>query len=716
VSEATTDTRRRRGRPDEAILVLVGAYLLLVTLYAWQGWRRETLTIFTDELELTQLSRSIAESGQPARRGEAYGLSTLVPWLTAPFWWIPSVAVAYEALKYAQALVMALAIFPAYAIARTVVSRPWALFAAIATIAAPALSYAPILVEEPFAYPAATLALWLVLRAVERPTWASVGAAAGAGALGVAIRSQLAALLVTLAVSLLAVGWRTPRVRAWRSTWTRWDAFGALVLAIGAVLAFSALMGHLSQEWQIATGFWKGRVLEYGVWAAGAFTIGVGVLPVVALLALLGLPAAEKARPGVRSLVTVSASAVVVFCWYAAIKGAYLSTIFSSLIVERNLIYLTPLAFAAAALLLERMAAPVWAVVTAGGVVLALVVATPVVRGIDSFPYYEAHGLSILAFLNRELTWPVERIETALVVLVVASVVALLALRLVRGRSGRVVWLPVTIAALVLTWNLTNEVYAAIGEHDLSARIEQNLADPHDWIDQATDGEGVTVLGQQVQDPTGIWSDEFWNRSIEYVWSVDGTAPGPGPTLTPDLAEPDGTLWPRPDTDYVLAVNGVEVSGEEVGRRTENGPVLVRIGDELRLKANQIGVYSDGWMGASAAYNRFDVADDGDGFATVRLSRETSCYEGEGLPGLVRVRIGTIGVGPDKQPAIDRETGAETVFVPTCGVRDVVFPAPQGPWRIEVLAQTFVPAEVDERLSDRRELGAVVSFGFTPSG
>jgi hypothetical protein len=121
-------------------------------------------------------------------------------------------------------------------------------------------------------------------------------------------------------------------------------------------------------------------------------------------------------------------------------------------------------------------------------------------------------------------------------------------------------------------------------------------------------------------------------------------------------------------------------------------------------------------MGASAAYNRFDVADDGDGFATVRLSRETSCYEGEGLPGLVRVRIGTIGVGPDKQPAIDRETGAETVFVPTCGVRDVVFPAPQGPWRIEVLAQTFVPAEVDERLSDRRELGAVVSFGFTPSG
>jgi hypothetical protein len=39
---------------------------------------------------------------------------------------------------------------------------------------------------------------------------------------------------------------------------------------------------------------------------------------------------------------------------------------------------------------------------------------------------------------------------------------------------------------------------------------------------------------------------------------------------------------------------------------------------------------------------------------------------------------------------------------------------PPGPWRLEVAAQTFVPAEVDPRSSDRRDLGARVSFGFVP--
>ena len=95
-------------------------------------------------------------------------------------------------------------------------------------------------------------------------------------------------------------------------------------------------------------------MVEYGSWAGGAFAIGVGVLPAIALLAMLAVPASERARPGVRAFVVVSGGAVVSFGWYAAIKGAYLSTTFSSLIVERNLVYLTPLAFVATAYLLER--------------------------------------------------------------------------------------------------------------------------------------------------------------------------------------------------------------------------------------------------------------------------------------------------------------------------------------------------------------------------
>jgi hypothetical protein len=43
-------------------------------------------------------------------------------------------------------------------------------------------------------------------------------------------------------------------------------------------------------------------------------------------------------------------TALVAFGWYAALKGAYISYSFSSLVVERNLIYLTPLLFVGTAL------------------------------------------------------------------------------------------------------------------------------------------------------------------------------------------------------------------------------------------------------------------------------------------------------------------------------------------------------------------------------
>jgi hypothetical protein len=704
-------------RPSDTMLALVGAYLLLSCLFLWQAWRRETPTIFTDELEMTQLSRAIAETGEPARRGVPLGFTTLVPWLTAPFWWIHQVETAYGAIKYFQALVMAAAVFPAYGIARFAVTPPWAVFAAVGTIATPALSYAPMLVEEPFAYPAAALALWLILRATVRPKPRAVALAAGGSLLAMLVRSQLISLVGILGIALLVVAWQSERMRAWRTSWSRGDWAGAVLLGLGGFFFVTAVIGSRSAEWAAVTSNWRGRILEYGSWAGGAFAIGVGLLPAIALLAIPFAPARERRDPRMRAFVVVSAAAVATMAWYAAVKGAYISTVFSSLIVERNLIYLTPLALAALAAILARGAAPWWAILGAGGAVLAVVVATPIDRGVDSFPYYEAHGLAILALLNRELSWPIGRIDTALVVAVVVATAALAARVLLEGRRAAVKGVTIGVVAVTLAWGLTNEIYAEIGEHDLSRRIALNLTSPRTWIDDAAGDEKVTVLAQQVTDATGIWSNEFWNRSIIQVWSVEGSAPGPGGTVTPDLARPDGTLTPKPGTPYVLAVNGVELAGKEVAQGSD-GSVLVWIGDEFRLRANQLGVFGDGWMGRSAAYNRFDVSEDGSGLARVSLSRETLCPKGVvDLPGLVRVRIGTIGVGPDKQPAIDRVTGTETVYLPACGTREVVFPAPREPWRIEVVADTVVPAEVDPRKSsDRRALGAVVSFDVIPSG
>ncbi len=266
------------------------------------------------------------------------------------------------------------------------------------------------------------------------------------------------------------------------------------------------------------------------------------------------------------------------------------------------------------------------------------------------------------------------------------------------------------------------ETYASIGEHDFSSRVEANLPKPNDWVDRATDGGSTVVLGQRMNDnPLGFASVEFWNRSIDKVWSVDGTGPGPGHTLTPDLQKVDGTLWPNPETDYVLAANGVEVAGPTVATNPAANASVVRLdGKPIRLRSNETGVAADGWIigdagnpdvPARAAHNQFDVSRGGTGDVVVTLSRQVFCPKGVRLPGVARVRVGDLVRGADKQPAIGRVTGSETAYVPACGVRTVVLPTPDGPWRAEVAIETFVPRKVDPKnSSDARALGAQIGF------
>ena len=116
------------------------------------------------------------------------------------------------------------------------------------------------------------------------------------------------------------------------------------MLVVGAVIVFSAAAGHRSDAWYVATGFEKHRLLDHGVWSLAAMTIGLAVLPVVATVAAFSSRRVRATAEG-RAFVIVGVSAIVAFVTYAAVKGAYLSTVFSLLIVERNVIYLVPIVF-----------------------------------------------------------------------------------------------------------------------------------------------------------------------------------------------------------------------------------------------------------------------------------------------------------------------------------------------------------------------------------
>ena len=702
-------------------LPLIGAFTFFCLVYGFQASRHGTPWLFGDELEFTQISRSIAEHGSPARRGEALHRLSLYPYLTAPAWWIDSTESAYAVAKTIGVLVMSAAIFPAYALARLVVSRPAAFLAAVATVSIPAFAYSSFLIEEPLAYFWSTLCLYLIVRTlVERGVRLALVASV-ASLVAPLVRNQLVVLPAILGLGVLWLAWSTERWRVRRRDWSRGDWLGAATLLVGAVITANAFVSHRSLEWDISTRLYKDRMLDYGLWAFGAFVIGLGVFPIAAWLTSLWPRAGSLRSEAERCFTIVSVAGIGTFGFYTAVKSAYVSTVFSTLIYERNLMYLAPLAFIGTALALERGRVRLrW---------LALVTAflAYVLQGTPYQMRYhflsDAPGLAILAWLNRTFAWTPETARTALLWMLAISTLILLLSRVPRPFDRGARQLGIAAAVLALAWNLTGAITAGNASNAFSKQFRDGMSQPVDWVDRLTGGEPTVYIGQQIADPNGINLTEFWNRSIKKVWSLDGTAERtPGPTYTPDLVSRFGSLTGDPGYPYVLADNGVEIVGEKVLAR-DNGLVLYRVRPPLRLASAVSGVYADGWLGTrrddlkevTAGYSQFATPGNKPGIVLVTVSRTGAC--GKTIPtGRVVIKSGTLAIGPDRHPALGKPTYEIGWRVGPCAERPFPIPTPRPPFQVQVtISPTFVPQEIDPAAStDDRHLAAKVDFRFVP--
>jgi hypothetical protein len=529
--------------------------------------------------------------------------------------------------------------------------------------------------------------------------------AAAACALGALAKEQLAVLFVILGLAWLTLVWRRPWLTASRRTWKAGDWIGAGVLALGALLAMGAFASHHSESWYVATTFQQHRMLEFGLWAGGALSIGLGIVPLVAGLASVVRPKGEAPRSGVSAIATVTVASVVCFGVYTAVKAAYLSTVFAFLTLERNLIYLAPLLFAGTALFFERRGGRWWAVVATGCLAFHLVRTTP--YSLTQYPNYEAHGLAIIAFANRIFRSPGTNIERMLIAVTIIVTAALLLLPRLRSRHVAVV--AALVAAFTLAWTGTAEVYAAHGESLFSDRLYETLPKPPNWLDKSTDGRSVVLLGQGIRDPNPVNLLEFWNRSLVKVWSLDGTAPGPGARTTPNLEKPDGTLT-DPGTAYVLTTPGVDVVGRRQGD-TVGGYSLYPLDEQLRLRTAQTGIEPDGWMGGTASYSLYDVPVGRAGEVRISLSRAGWC--GKDVRSEISIELGPVGISSEDQPEIRNVTQEASGVIHSCEVKTFVLPTPPLPWRVDVtIDPTFSPGKLDPSLSDFRELGAQPGFSY----
>ena len=164
---------------------------------------------------------------------------------------------------------MTAVVFPTYFLARTIVGKPAALFAATAAAAVPALAYSQVISEEALAYPyAAPLCFFLIVKAIVAQTrWWIAGAVVASPSSRRLVRAELGVITVTFALAAFFYFLTSDAGRRWRSGWTAWDWIGAVVLTTGALVFFSAIVGNFSQSWLIATGHYRSRMIEYGVWA-----------------------------------------------------------------------------------------------------------------------------------------------------------------------------------------------------------------------------------------------------------------------------------------------------------------------------------------------------------------------------------------------------------------------------------------------------------------
>jgi hypothetical protein len=570
--------------------------------------------------------------------------------------------------------------------------------AAIASAAIPSLALTGVLMPESLAYFWAALVAYLVGRALLRPTRWPIALAAVVVVISPLVREQLRVIVFAAVVAAGVFAATGKRGRATFAGWTRGDRFRAFVLCIGVVIAFDVFLIHHAYVWYVGTHYWH-HMFTYGLWALGAFAIGTGVLPMLFALAwAFGRPIETRED---RALLALVIALMIWFGLYTAVKASYLATTFSTRVEERNLIYLSPIVFVAAARwLTERRVRPIPLAIAAGSVGW-LLWSTP--YHAYEHLYSDAFGLSILQWLNQTWFWTNSDLKLLLFGILAAGIVFAFAARSRASRAIAVATLCLGVA--VVAWNLTGEISAANQAVSPAKGQRSRLPTPPDWIDRVTGRSRTMFIGKALSGSEAFWTLEFWNQSIQDVWSVDASAPPPGPTVTPDFTGTDGAVSPQLPDDWVVAQPEIVIAGrvaEQAG-----GLALYRVPHPIRIVSLVSGITPDGWMveGAPSLFVRFAPRPT-PGTLTISASRSAAC--GGQAPSRFTFRISSLRI-EHRQPA----AGPVERVVRT-SVRSN--PCEQKVIKIKAVAPLRIDGSVVGSFTagDGRKLAAQVGYSFTP--
>jgi hypothetical protein len=660
-------------RAGWVVPALALAYAGAAALYGWQAWSQGTAWIFPDETLHARAAQSIAGAGS-ASTGPVSGV--LYSAVISPAWLFHDPVTSYNVAKLIGALVMPLAIIPAYLLARLYTDRVPAFAAAVASVAIPGMFYSSLLMQEAVAYPYATLVLYVVARGIARSSRPWLVAAFVLGLLGPLIRPELVVLPIVVVLAVLIWIWFGAWATRKREGWTIWHWTAAAAVFVGLLFAAAGLGAAVSVGWRTALQN-PDDLIRYAALALGPFAVGVAILPVLAG------PAVLTRRSG---FMPVFVAAVAGFLVYVAAKEAFLASrpdIYNTndLLGERNLIYLSPVVFAATAIWAERKRVNVWALAGATAVLVAVFAWIPYVWAAESAPH--SPSVVSVSHIVSGLSHPTVR-----ALLIVATVLAALVLLL-----RRTIVLAAA-AVVVVGWSLTGEVNASNKSLDIGQALVDTQPRPLDWIDRATRGAPVTYVGQAKLRPPEILSLAFWNDSLDRMVTLGGE-PVYGLIFETEIAPGDGRLSDPSRADYVVSDQEVDVAGQRVQKAKRWN--LERVDGPVRVNAFEAGIWQDGWQEETSAYTRFTGRP---GRVRVSLTQQNGCDPNAHPHAEVRV----------VELARQRIATLRRAAFPACHGSTVTVRVPAPPFAVRTRVDpTFVPGP-----QDMRHLGAQVTYQYLP--
>ncbi len=508
------------------------------------GWAHGPF-VFMDELGYERMALSFAHTGHFS----LFGRSGLAYWPLYPIFLSPiyaltsSMHAAYDWAKVENAVLISMAVFPIYAIARSVLPRGRAVGVAALSLLAPLMLYSGFEMSESLAYPLCLAAIWTMLRAVRRPGLRNDAILLAAIALASAARVQQVALVPAALTAVLLAALARPessggRMRAaLRAISQHRLLFGAAALAVVAALARMALTGGklpLERRYANVGGVHASplRLLELFFQHLAELDFAVGVIPFAAAL-LTGYALIRSGFPR-RALVFASV-AVATTVWMLLGVAYEAATIDATTaqprtqsgfvdlprIHERYLIYLVPFFFVAlvAALPVLRSKVPLrrhLLVATAAALLPILIPFGTVINGtspIDSF------ALQAFGTTRSGRTVPIA--HPTLLILSLSALLTVVYLLASSKRLPPIAAVAVTAVALLgmSTLELGKQV-TPLGSVGLPAHAN--------WVDEIVgSGGNVSLLGGTGVPTVALRETAFWNESITRIYYTCRMAFGP---------------------------------------------------------------------------------------------------------------------------------------------------------------------------------------------